>query len=126
MSELESQVLEVYGVINKVYYREFDDEIAGTVLNFYQGLELARIQLDPVLYFEISSLPYRLISEVEGYKNAGSRSGSRYSGGQEIKRVELLAGLVFRILQAKAKGEEITFSWDEASDHLTKQFDWEE
>ena len=126
MSDLASQFSVAYKVINKVHFREFDDEIAETVLGFYQRLVLASVQLDPILYFEITNLPYRLMLEVEGYRSAGSRPASRYSGDQEIKRIELLAGLVFRVLQGKAMGREVIFNWPEESDHLARQFDWDD
>jgi hypothetical protein len=74
----------MYAVLNKVYFREFDDEIAKLVIEYYNNLDVSQLGKSPERQLEVLCLPYRLLLESDSYLLSDAKLQSGYTAEQEV------------------------------------------
>jgi hypothetical protein len=98
----------IVSLVNAIYYREFTDQIAQSVVDFFQEVNLDEVSSDKIAYFELLSLPYKIRTEVSSYDGYENVSYGSDTGKQVAKRIVFLADVIYTILYRRLRGEVVT------------------
>ncbi|MER8522695.1 hypothetical protein NKJ23_32220 [Mesorhizobium sp. M0184] len=82
-------------LINMVYYCEFDQSFAQTLVGDLKEIELGELIHDELSLFDLLSVPYLILSSMDGYRE---RSDSK---AEDCDKIESICGEIYVLLKEK-------------------------